>query len=160
MENPPWADEAVRSNRRRPYYGRDTISVRGALPGGIIKQLVFSNPTQKNVLWPKVVQGEKPVYKVASMPKATCGIDVTYVSNGNKVEWQGMSQFVAVNAQNKSEVYIAESLPKSCIDGTCKALSTGTGLCGLYVWNGISKVQSTATTNGQAFEMEFIFYPE
>ena len=31
-ENPPWADEAVRSTRRRALVGSDTVSSQGAIP--------------------------------------------------------------------------------------------------------------------------------
>ena len=95
------------------------------------------------------------LYKKARMPRNTCGIDATYY-------FRGISQFVAVNGDNQSKVWTsAGGLPrnkKECdLGGGCKALSTGTGLCGTYVWWGVSKVQKGGNDTGEAFEMEFIF---
>ena len=99
---------------------------------------------------------EPHLYKKTRMPRNTCGIDVTYF-------FCAMSQFVATNEDNQSEVWISPGgLPpkKFCNGWGCYALTTGTGLCGTYVWWGVSKVQSNGEGTGDAFEMEFIFKPD
>ena len=124
----------------------------------MIKQLVFQEHHRDAIVrLPKKVE-DAPLYKKAKMPLNTCGFDATY-------SWRGMSEFVAFNGANQSEVWIGESIPnkRECAwAGGCKALSTGTGLCGTYVWKrkGVSRVQKGGTNTGEAFEMEFTFRPD
>ncbi|CAE7945822.1 unnamed protein product [Symbiodinium sp. KB8] len=120
-----------------------------------MRQLVFQNlhamaRLPKN---PEQMIDEPRLYKKARMPRNTCGIDATYYI-------ASMSQFVAINGDNQSEVWIGPGgLPPkgSCNGWGCYVLSTGTGLCGTYVWWGVSKVQSNGVDTGDAFEMKFIF---
>lgn len=158
--NPPWADQEVPGPRPK---GNVLVTSGGTMRSDgrydktrepMISQLTFfyQNTTVKLPRW--LEGNETPLYHKAMMLRSTCGIDATYYN-------EGIAQFVAVNAKNESEVWMGHHLPmSSCHGGYCKALTTGTGLCGLYIWHGISKIQSSATTSGQAFEMEFIFSPE
>lgn len=98
--NPVWADEAVRSTRRRGRAGSDTVSSWGGLHSWHMRQLVFQNlhamaRLPKN---PEQMIDEPRLYKKARMPRNTCGIDATYY-------FRGISQFVAVNGDNQSKVW-------------------------------------------------------
>ena len=102
-----------------------------------------------------IVKGH--VHAEKYVPKKTCGLDVSYATDG--WYYSIMTQFAAMNAKNQSEVWRSEKDKKW---KRTNFMATGRGLCGVYKLVGISKILEGADLTGQPFEMEFHWdeYPD